>query len=236
MGEELNRNDKRPPEPPKRNSLPGGPGSSPGKSANRNPDAAAAGTGRTPAAAASGTGTGTGKAEEKEKLSGLAAVTPPPVPETPKKKQTRQPRQTKKQEPTSFNAEQLTALIVSLSSIVASRPGLDMFAISAPEAQQIATPLSNMIAKSESLKGLSEHADAIALVTACFVIMLPRVMLYFDAQKAKQAKAAGGVKLVRTDTEKGKAVADSRKHDGTVAPAVQNDVSSIYAQLPAIAD
>lgn len=233
MGEELARNVGRPPEPPKRSANPGGPAP---KSADRNSSASGTGTDRTATAGTSGNGTptGTGKAEEKG-LSGLASVTPPPVPETPKKKQTRKPRQ-KKQEPTSFNSEQISALIVSMSSIVATRPGLSMFAITKIEADQIATPLANMIAKSESLKGLSEHADAIALVTACFVVMVPRVMMYFDAQKEKQKNVSGGVKLVRTDTEKAKTTGNGRKHDGTNPPAVQNDVSSFYAELPAIAD
>lgn len=233
MGEELTRNTVRPPEPPKRNSNTGGPAP---KSANRNPDAQGTGTHGTPQAGTSGTGTpaGTGKTEKTQPV-GMAAVTPPPVPDAPKKKQTRKPKQ-KKQEPSSFNAEQISALIVSMSTIVAARPGLSMFAITKTEADQIATPLSNMIAKSEALKGLSEHADAIALVSACFVVMVPRVIMYFDAQKEKQKKAAGGVKLVRTDTEKGKTARDSGNHAGTPSHAVSNDVPSFFAELPAIAD
>lgn len=233
MGEEVARNNGRPPEPPKRSTNPGGPAP---KSTDRNPDAQGTGTGRTPKTGTSGNGTaaGTGTPEKTQPV-GLAAVTPPPVPDAPKKKQTRKPKQ-KKQEPASFNAEQISALIVSISSIVAARPGLTMFAISKMEADQIATPLANMIAKSEALKGLSEHADAVALVSACFVVMIPRVMMYFDAQKEKQKAAAGGVKLVRTDTEKAKAPRDNRNHAANSAPAVQNDVSSLYAQLPSIAD
>lgn len=228
MGEELTRNTVRPPEPPKRNSNTGGPAP---KSANRYPDAAGTGTDRTPK---TGTPAGTGKAEEKI-VSGLAPVTPPPVPDAPKKKQTRKPKQ-KKQDPASFNSEQISALIVSMSSIVASRPGLSMFAITKIEADQIATPLANMIAKSEALKGLSEHADAIALVSACFVVMVPRVIMYFDTQKEKQKNAAGGVKLVRTDNEKAKTTGNGGNHARNAADAVPHDVPAFFAELPAIAD
>ena len=232
MGEELRTEAGRLAQPPQRSVNPGSPAPKP---ANRNTASAGAGTSRSSQAAGGGSGTpaGAGKAEEKTPA-GLAAVTAPPVPEPPKKKQTRKPKQ-KKQEPTSFNSEQISALIVSVSSIAASRPGLEMFAITKLEADQIAAPLSSMIAKNESLKGLSEHADAIALVTACFVVMVPRIMLYFDAQKAKQAKAAGGVKLVRTD-EKRKTSGNGGNNVGTAPDAVPHDVPPLFAELPAIAD
>lgn len=236
MGETITGNLNRPPEPPKINSNPGtAAGSTPGKTRGNSP-ASAPGTGTAPTAGGSGTpaGKGTGTAE-KEKLSGLASVTPPPVPDTPKKKQ-RKPRQSKKQDTnTSFNADQISALIVSLSSIVASRPGLEMFAITDIEAKQIATPLANMIAKSEQLKALSEHADAMALVTACFVIMAPRIMLYFNQQKEKKLKAAGGAKLVRTD-EKAKTHGDHRESVRNTADAVSYDVSPLFAAIPAIGE
>lgn len=238
MGETVTANNNRPPEPPKRSTVPAGTpaaGPAPGKSTRGNSAPAAPGTGNTPAA---GSGNGTaaaGKAQEKAQPVGLAAVTPPPVPDAPKKKQ-RKPRQKKQEQPTSFNASQLSALIVSLSSIVASRPGLDMFVISELEAQQIATPLANMIAKNESLNGLSEHADAIALVTACFVIMAPRIMLYFDAQKERKKLASGGVRLVRTNSQNAKSNENGGKSAGHSTPAPENDVHGFFAAMPPIAD
>ena len=234
MGETITGNINRLAEPPKSSPNPGTGGSAPGKQASRNSSSPAPGTGNAPAAG-SGTPAGgktAGTAEEK-KVSGLASVTPPPVPETPKKKQ-RKPRQKKQETPSSFNADQITALIVSMSSIVASRPGLDMFAISDMEAKQIATPLSNMIAKSEQLKQLSEHADALALVTACIVVMAPRIMLYLDAQKQKKLNAAGGVKLVRTDNENRKNDGSSSKSDRPAPRKPENDVSGLYAAMPPI--
>ena len=237
MGETITGNIDRLAAPPSRSADTAAGGSTPRKQASGDRSTSAAAAGRTPAAAGSGStpaGTAAGAAEEK-KVSGLAAVTPPPVPETPKKKQ-RKPRQPKKQEtPSSFNADQITALIVSLSSIFATREGLEMFVISEMEARQIANPLANMIEKSEQLKGLSEHADGIALVTACVVIMLPRVMLYMDAQKQKKIKAAGGAKLVRTDTDERKSNANSRSTDRAVAHDTENDGNSIFAAMPSIA-
>ena len=54
-----------------------------------------------------------------------------------------------------------------------------MFAISKAEADQLAAPIANMIAKSERLKNAGEYADAISLVTAALIIFAPRFVVYF---------------------------------------------------------
>lgn len=239
MGEELTRNTVGLAEPPKRNPDPGAApaaGSTPGKSARGNSAPAAAAAGGTPAAAGSGApagGTGTAKTEEKKTV-GLASVTPPPVPDVPKKKQ-RKSTKKKTEPPVNFNAQQISALIVSISSIAAARPGMEMFIISEAEAMTVATPLSNMIAKNENLAVFAQHGDAIALVTACFVIMAPRLMLYFDAQKQKKLNAAGGLKIGNPDSQKRKNDGDNRKAPEHSAPAVQNDDDGLYAAMPSIA-
>ena len=181
-----------------------------------------------------GTGTGTGKTEEKKPVE-LASVKSPPVPNTPQKGQ-RKPRtkKAKKETPQSFNAEQISLLIVSLSSIVASRDGLDMMLISKTEADQIATPLANIIAKNESLSGLSEHTDAIALVTACIVIMLPRVMLLMEKNKAKKLQNNGGLKLERTDNKKSAGNGDNRKPVGTSSADVTPHADDVFTAIPTI--
>ena len=241
MGKEFTGNLASPPAAVSGTSLPAAPtGGSPAPQSTRgNSSPAAAATGRTPAASGSAntpSGTGAAKAAEEKKSVGLASVNPPPVPEAPKKKQQRKPRQKKQEQPTSFNAQQISALIVSVSAIAASRPDMEMFAISEVEAMQIATPLANMIAKNENLAGLGEHADAIALVTAAFVIVAPRLMLYFDKQKQKKLQANGGLKLVRTDTQAAAGNGDNGKTARTApAPAETNDFG-IFAAMPPIAD
>lgn len=175
---------------------------------------------------------------EKEGLSGLAVLNgAPPTPATPQKKQQRKPRAAKKKEPdNSFTADQITALIVALSSIFASRPGMEMFMITDTEAATIAKPLSNIIAKNENLAGLGEHADGIALVTACIVVMLPRFMLYMEAQKQKKLAASGGAKLVRTDKQNdgGQSRGNDRKSAGVSTQQPANDADGIFAVLPAV--
>lgn len=204
-----------------------------------NRDSNSAGTpARTPAPARTADGTaGTpARTQEEKKVSGLAVLTDaPPVPDTPKKQRKRKAPAKKKDEPQSFNAQQITALIVSISSIFASRDGLEMFALSELEAQQIATPLANIIAKNEKFSGISEHADAIALVTACFVVMVPRFMLYFDAQKQKKMKAAGGVKLVdKRKDEKRESAGNSGKSAGNSPAQSAADDFSISSAIPPV--
>ena len=175
-----------------------------------------------------GTGTGTRKAEEK-KVTGLATVTPDiPSPEPPKKKQTRKPKK-KKDDPTSFNAEQLSALILSMSAIVGSRPDMEVFVLRPEEATQLATPIANMIAKSEKLQNMGEYADAISLVTASLVIFGPRCMIYHDKQKKKKIERNGGVQIVHKEP-KGKG--GNNKPSGTGPADVAEHDASIYSAIP----
>lgn len=160
-------------------------------------DSATAGTGKPSA--------GTGETE-KEKVPGLASLIQnqetPPAPAKPKKAAKRKPSKKKKAEPeTSFSADQLSALILSMSAIVGSRPGMEIWTLQPEEAKQLATPISNMVAKSDKLSQLSEHADAVALVSASLVIFAPRALVYYDMQKQKKIKANGGVQLVNKKPE-----------------------------------
>ena len=195
-----------------------------------NSPAPAPGTGK-PAPARADRGTGTGKAPEKEKASGLASVKAPeavPAPEAPKKAQKRS-RKAKKPDPTAYNAEQIAALIQGMSNIVAARPDMAVFALQQTEAQQLAQPIANMIAKSERLQNMGEYADAIALVTASLVIFGPRVMIYQEQQKQKKK-------------EKGVMIVDKRKepkNDGSAGKPIKPDApkppvndSGIFAAIP----
>ena len=187
---------------------------------NSDPDGSSRGTGNTPA--------------EEKKVPRLADVTPNPspvaVPETPKKKQTRKPKK-KKEEPQNFNAEQISALILSMSTIVSSKQGMEIWALRPEEATQLATPIANMIEKSEALKNMGEYADAISLVTASLVIFAPRAMMYHEMQKQKKIQQNGGVKLVRKENESGRS---AEKPNRTDAAHGEKPSSSIFDAVPAI--
>lgn len=139
------------------------------------PAPAAGGTGRT-----GGTGSAGGKTEEK-KPAGLVVVDAekPTIPAPPEKSPDKKPkkvRKNKKQTP-ALPVEQVDALIVSLSGIVASRPHCEHWLISEQEAHTISQPLCNILDKYEVFNKVGTHSDAIALAVASVSVVLPRAML-----------------------------------------------------------
>lgn len=158
-----------------------------------------------------------------------------PVPAEPQKKKKRSPRK-KKQEQTAASAEQISAFLLATSQIVGSREGMEVFTLQPEETMQLATPIANMIEKSEKLQNLGEHADAISLVTASLIIFAPRVMIYTEQQKQKKIQKVGGVKLV--DQRKGKKPekAEGRgsigKSDEPRPADVKNNAPSIFDAIP----
>lgn len=233
MGEELTRKPKLPAGPPSKPLAPpagGNRGNARPDTAAGNPPSPSPGTGNTKTGG-SGTAAGAGKAEEKKPV-GLASVTEGvPAPEAPKKKGTRKPRK-KKEDPQTFNGEQIAALFLSMSAIVGSRPGMEVWTLRPEEAKQLADPIANMLAKSEKLQNAGEYADAIALATASLVIFAPRAMVYHDQQKKKKLEKTGGVQLVRTDGKKPKGgTGNERDVKPSPAPVPEYD-SGILAAIP----
>lgn len=204
---------------------------------NRNPRTAGTPEGGTRSNPDRGTRPAGGTQEEK-KVSGLAPVNPLketpaiPAPNEPQKKQKRKPRK-KKEESTNFNADQISGLILSASAVVASRPEMSVWMLREEEAKQLATPIANMIAKSEKLQNMGEYADAIALVTASLVIFAPRAMMYADQQKKKKTERG-----VIVDKRK-----EAKSNGGNAKPVTGNadrtpahggePASSIFAAIPA---
>lgn len=89
--------------------------------------------------------------------------------------------------PAAVDHTQLSTLLLTITNVAASRDGLDMFALTPTEAEQIAKPLSNILAKNDSVgKVASEYADHIALLFAALTIIVPKVLLFL--QKRKQEK------------------------------------------------
>lgn len=192
-----------------------------------NSGTAAAGTG----AGAGGTGAGT--AEEKKPAEMVAVADTVPAPEVPKKKQTRKKntkKNNKKKEPEQFSADQISALIMTASSIVASRPDMMVWQLQQEECDQLAKPISNMIAKSEKLANMGEYADGIALVTASIMIFAPRFMIYGEQKKQKKLQAAGGVKIVRKET---KSAGNAGKPAGTGTADAKEYAEAISSAIPA---
>lgn len=84
------------------------------------------------------------------------------------------------------DSSQLQVLLMTFSSVLASRPGFEMWRLTPEEIKSIADPLTNMMAKNDAIgNALEEHGDAIALVTAIAMIAFPRV-LQMQAQKKQE--------------------------------------------------
>lgn len=160
--------------------------------------------------AGSGAGAGSGETKEKE-LPKLVTVTPEEQTEEDKRLernrkrreryqrekaesgQTVKPRKVNKTKTndasvSSMTKEQMNALLVSTSAIIASRPNCSHWLITEKEADSITTPLLKMIAESEKLEVIAKNSNQIALVIACITIFAPRLFITLQQNKANAPK------------------------------------------------
>jgi hypothetical protein len=94
----------------------------------------------------------------------------------------------KKKSGQQMDKNQIKQLLQTVSLMTASRPGMEVWALTDSECDQIAEPLANILSKNEALSKMSEgSADAMALVMACFMIFIPK-FLQWKATKPKKAK------------------------------------------------
>ena len=181
--------------------------------------------------------------EKQEKPADIPVIVPTMTDEEKKKEQARirakKAREKKKaekaaaqaaQQPETFNAQQLTSLLVTLSTVLAARPGFEHWKLSEMEAKQIVEPLCNIIKNSTNIEDLGKYADHIALTIACVTIILPRAIVTLQ-QMAKEKKAKKEViKVVKTG-----AITENAGNNGGEHHAGKsddpNDVDNILADL-----
>jgi hypothetical protein len=139
-------------------------------------------------------GTGTKTRTEETELLGLASLEgPKPVAvEIPTPAEGKKRGRPKKQESENnvtipkVDSMQIQLLLVTISGVIASRPGMEIWNLSTQEAKQISDPLANILSKNAAVAAISnEHADAIALVVACFMVFLPKALLYISTKPKK---------------------------------------------------
>lgn len=185
----------------------------------------------TTAGAGTGTGTGTGTTagtgtEEKQAaVSGLATISDEEQKRLERNRKRREryakekeanggqvkPRKVNKtkQKDAPLDTSQLDTLILSLFTIVASRPGCEHWALSQKEVESITKPLSAMIAESEALNVINQNSNQIALVIACVTIFAPRIIITVQ----KQTKKKEVEKIVKTGQTKGNVTPAGGKAD-----------------------
>lgn len=194
-------------------------GTESGTGADRPRAADAGGTG-TGAAGTAGTGKpATGKTE-KEKPVGVAVVTadenPTPT-EKPAEKKPKKVRRDPKKKETSVPAEQVDALLMAMSGMIAARPGCEHWAISQQEAHSVSVPLCNILDKSGFLQAMGENADAVALAMAAVTIIVPRAMITAGKIKEEKKRAKTGQTVdvaVKSDDKKATVASGSQSISG----------------------
>lgn len=197
----------------------------------------------TRAGSGTGTGAGTGTNTEKEKVSGLVTVkevkedvknkeTVTKAPEQPKPKRT---RKKKKEEVQIIDKANLNLMIAGLSAVIASRPDCEHWLLTEQEIDSITTPLCAMMAESEALKNMGQHANQITLVMACITVFMPRLMITAKKQKEKKEREITGNTVntnIKSDRrgKRNNPIAKDRKHtesnpvdNGNTAPNGKDD-------------
>lgn len=190
-------------------------GTESGTGADRPRPADAGGTG-TGTAGTAGTGKPAVGKTEKEKPAVVAVVTADenttPA-EKPAEKKPKKVRRSPKKKETTVPAEQVDALLMAMSGMIAARPGCEHWAISQQEAHSVSVPLCNILDKSGFLQSMGENADAVALTMAAVTIIVPRAMITAGKIKEEKKRAKTGQTVdvaVKSDNKKAAVAAGSQ--------------------------
>ena len=145
--------------------------------------------------------------------------------EKPKRKRT--PRKKK----TTFDSEAVEKLLLTVSSIVAARKGMEHWQLSKQECKTIAEPLVEVMDKYDVSKTFADNAPEIALAVACISVAAPRVMISAQKRKVRKDDGMGGKAEIgsagkRLD-ENRKSKPIGRKDDGKSTDNAKN-VNSEY--------
>ena len=143
--------------------------------------------------------------------------------EKPKRKRTTRKKKT------TVDSESVEKLLLTLSSVVATRKGWEHWQLSKQECKAIAEPLVEVMDKYDISKNFADNAPEIALAVACISVAVPRVMISSQKRRVKNndgmgGKASTGSAGKRLD-ENRKSKAASRKDDGKSTANTQNDDS-----------
>jgi hypothetical protein len=108
---------------------------------------------------------------------------PAPRPAAPKKKPTKAAAAKR----IGVTGDNLTGIIKACGDIVGNREGYEIWKLDDKECQQLAEPLSRIIARSEYLERITdEYGDYIALTIAASTVIIPRLLV--QAQTNKENK------------------------------------------------
>ncbi|MEB9434410.1 hypothetical protein P4I94_07265 [Bacillus cereus] len=98
------------------------------------------------------------------------------------------PRSSGKSKAPSMEILQLKPILMTVSKMVESREGFEVWALSESEIDTLCEPIQNMLAKTAALGKVGENSDAIALAIACFTIFIPKFLVWNTTRKIKKAQ------------------------------------------------
>ena len=127
---------------------------------------------------------------------------------------------------TTVDSESVEKLLLTVSSVVATRQGMEHWQLSKQECKTIAEPLVEVMDKYDVSKTFADNAPEIALAVACISVAVPRVMISAQKRKVKNndgmgGKAETGSAGKRLD-ENRKSKTVSGKDDGKLANNAKN--------------
>ena len=88
----------------------------------------------------------------------------------------------------SVTEEQLTALVVAVSSTIASRPNCEQWLITESEVKSIVKPLLAILSENEKIEMLTQNSNQIALAIACITVFAPRILVTVQKMKSENDK------------------------------------------------
>ncbi|MCY7525123.1 hypothetical protein MWG61_13335 [Bacillus safensis] len=96
-----------------------------------------------------------------------------------------------------LQASQVSSILLTVTTIIASKDETGVLAFTKDECDQIAEPLVNIMNKSEGVSNVtSEYADQIALLMAIATIMVPKLIMW-QAVRPKKKKETKHEKHMR---------------------------------------
>jgi hypothetical protein len=127
-------------------------------------------------------------------------------------------------------------LLLTVSGIISSKPNMQPFALTMEEVEQIAEPLTSIMAKNDGLSEVAgEYADHIALLLACFTIFVPKYLVWKSMQPKKEEKKGS---VQRAETSKRNETRQVKPgHRQTDRPATsdgENLSGDLHSFIPAI--
>ena len=112
---------------------------------------------------------------------------PSPEEPSPTPKKPRPKKSTSSAKKIGVTSENVSSIIKACGDIVGNREGFELWKLDDKECQQIADPLSKIIARSEYLERITEqYGDYIALMIATSTVIIPRMMIQASMNKEKK--------------------------------------------------